>query len=183
MASSKEISVHRKAIQDFVIPKDTNALWIAKGEALSEKLQFSGILWCAGLITWKKLADQGYWIEGCAEGLGEDEDPCIETLTDNDLHWAKLTHADAPVEPRKHLIATYQISLSSEEWKIGAREAFYWHSSSQFLAALSKDGALKNKKHACGPGNTYKVLREHLGPAASIEIYLNEEDWRKSCTL
>jgi len=184
MASSKELVVTREKFLDYKIPAGTQALWIAKTDAVPENFSFNGILWSAGLHTWKKLAERGLWVHGSSEGLGEDEDPRIEILCRDGgpLRWAKLSHQEAISETSKTLVATYQVSVSASHWNMGPREAFYWHSSSQFLAALSKEPGLRHKNHACGPGNTYKLLREKLGPEASIEIYLDENDWRNVCT-
>lgn len=183
LASSKELKVERTHSLEYKISSGTQGLWVAKAEAFPEGLKFSGLVWTAGLQTWKKLAMQGVWVNGSSEGLGEDENPQIETLFGSVIRWAKLTHKDAPQEAGKDVIATYQVVVNATDWKMGAREAFYWNSGSQFLAALAKEPELRHKRHACGPGNTYKILRDQLGPQAPIEIYLDEEDWRKSCSL
>jgi hydroxymethylbilane synthase len=182
LASSKELKAVRSHSLSVNIPDAIQGLWVAKAEAFPEPLQFSGLVWTAGLQTWKKLAQRGIWVHGSSEGLGEDENPQIETLFGSVIRWAKLTHKDAPQEPGKEVIATYEVIVSAEAWQMGNREAFYWNSGSQFLAALKKEPGLIHKRHACGPGNTYKVLRDQLGPQASIEIYLDEENWRDQCS-
>lgn len=183
LASSKELKVTRTLSLPVQIPVHTQGLWVAKAEAYPEGLHFSGLVWTAGLQTWKKLAQEGVWVHGSSESLGEDENPQLDVLFGSQIRWAKLTHKDAPQEPGKDVLATYQVEISTADWNIGERDAFYWNSGSQFLAALQKEPKLRHKRHACGPGNTYKVLRDKLGPQASIEIYLDEEDWRKSCSL
>lgn len=183
LASSKELKIERRHALQVKIPAEIQGLWVAKAEAFPESLSFSGLVWTAGLQTWKKLAQRGIWVHGSSEGLGEDEQPQIESLFGAPLRWAKLTHKEAPQEPGKEVIATYEVSVSAEAWLIGDREVFYWNSGSQFLAAFKKEPKLIHKRHACGPGNTYKVLRDQLGPQASIEIYLDEENWRDLCSL
>lgn len=183
MASSHEIKVERTGPLEVSIPASVEGLWVAKADAYPENLKFTGHVWTAGLQTWKKLAERGVWVHGSSEGLGEDENPQLEILLGQQIHWAKLTHQGAPQEPGKEILATYRVEALAQEWSLGAREAFYWRSGSQFLAALQKEPSLVNKRHACGPGNTYKVIRDHLGPQALIEIYLDEEHWRKSCSL
>jgi hydroxymethylbilane synthase len=183
LASSKELKVTRSQTFKVEIPPQTQGLWVAKADAYPEHLKFQGLVWTAGLQTWKKLAKLGVWVNGTSDGLGEDEGAQIEILFGGAVRWAKLTHVEAPQEPGKDILATYQVEVSAENWSMGAREAFYWNSGSQFLAALEKEPLLKHKRHACGPGNTYKVLRDKLGPQASIEIYLDEENWRISCSL
>ncbi len=185
LASSKELKVERIHYLDVNIPSGIQGLWIAKAEAFPEPLSrsFDGLIWTAGLQTWKKLALQGVWVHGSSEGLGEDENPQIENLFGSVISWAKLTHKEAPRDPPKEVIFTYELTISAEDWKMGAREVFFWNSGSRFLAALKKEPDLIHKRHACGPGNTYKVLRDKLGPQAAIEIYLDEENWRASCCL
>ena len=181
LASSKELSVQRKYLPDVQISA-ASALYITKSEAKPSALQPTGLVWTAGLRTWQSLAEEGIWVHGTSESLGEIEDPRIEVLNGGAIDWTKLTHKGAPTASNMRVLETYEIEISVQSWSRGSREAFYWHSGSQFLAALAKDSALKEKNHFCGPGNTYKILREKLGPAASIEIYLDEEDWRKSCS-
>jgi hydroxymethylbilane synthase len=183
LASSKELKMERTHRLQASIPIGIQGLWIAKAEALPESLRFSGLVWTAGLQTWKKLSQLGVWVHGSSESLGEDENPQIESLFGAPVRWAKLTHKDASQEPGKEVIPTYEVVVSVKDWQMGTREAFYWNSGSQFLAALGKEPALVHKRHACGPGNTYKVLRDKLGHQASIEIYLDEENWRAACSL
>lgn len=183
LGSSRELKVTRTKTLPVEIPPHIDGLWVAKAEAYPEDLRFTGLVWTAGLQTWKKLAQRGVWVNGSSEGLGEDEDPRLEILFAAKPRWAKLTHTGAPQEPGKEILPTYQVEVSAQDWKLGEREAFYWNSGSQFLAALQHEPQLIHKRHACGPGNTYKVIRDHLGPQASIEIYLDEEHWRRSCSL
>jgi hydroxymethylbilane synthase len=183
LGSSKGLKVERTPVLQVSIPDGIQGLWVAKAEAYPPSLSFRGLVWTAGLKTWKKLAHQGVWVHGSSEGLGEEENPQIETLFGSAIRWAKLTHKEAPQEPGKEVIPTYEIAVSAKDWQIGTREAFYWNSGSQFLAALKKEPNLIHKRHACGPGNTYKVLRDKLGAQGSIEIYLDEENWRASCSL
>lgn len=182
LASSKELKVARTKSWSVEVPAHIDGLWVAKAEAYPEDLHFKGLVWTAGLQTWKKLAQRGVWVNGSSEGLGEDEDPRLEILFAAKPRWAKLTHTGAPQEPGKEILPTYQVEVSAQDWSLGEREAFYWNSGSQFLAALQHEPQLIHKRHACGPGNTYKVIRDHLGPQASIEIYLDEEHWRRSCS-
>lgn len=183
LASSKELRVERSHRIQINIPEGVQGLWVAKFEAFPQSSSFRGLVWTAGLQTWKKLAQQGLWVHGSSEGLGEDENPQIETLVGSAIRWAKLTHKDAPQEPGKEVIPSYEVTVSAKDWQMGDREVFFWNSGSQFLAAFKKEPGLVHKRHACGPGNTYKVLRDILGPQASIEIYLDEENWRMSCSL
>jgi hydroxymethylbilane synthase len=195
MVTSRELQVSREPLDKIEWPARVQALWVSKAEALPPDLPVgftSGkLVWSAGLQTWRKLAARGVWVHGSSEGLGEEEGPRVETLFGGAIRWTKLTHADAPVAgeaagAQMQTLATYKISIAADLWSakinIAEKAAFFWHSGSQFLAALAKVPELRNKKHACGPGSTYKVLRETLGAQGSVEIFLDEEEWRKSCS-
>lgn len=39
-----------------------------------------GFTWTSGLTVWRRLAEQGQWVNGSAEGLGEDEDPRVDVI-------------------------------------------------------------------------------------------------------
>jgi hydroxymethylbilane synthase len=208
LASSRELQVTREPIADLAWPKDLGALWIAKAEALPEALpeavsaaEFTAdkLVWTAGLQTWRKLAARGVWVHGSAEGLGEEENPRLEILQDGAIHWTKLTHADVSPQAASAstcsgtpmtILPTYRVRVSTDAWTAAEaagtgptqKAAFFWHSGSQFLAALAKWPELRQRKHACGPGSTYKVLREKLGNAGAIDIFLDEAEWRKSCS-
>src|SRR6266480_2159799 len=85
------------------------ALWIAKADALPDDWQVepNQIVWASGAQTWKRLAQRGVWVNGCAESLGEHESPNIETLVGGELNWQKLTHADGYADGAMPAVATY----------------------------------------------------------------------------
>ena len=60
------------------------ALFIARADALPEGFcpdpAARQKVWCAGVQTWVKLAALGVWVNGCHDGLGEQEDPGIDLL-------------------------------------------------------------------------------------------------------
>lgn len=182
LMSSRELSATREPIEAIQWPKDISALWISKEEALPKEFKFEGPVWCAGVITWYKLASRGVWVNGTAEGLGEDEEPRLEALLGENITWTKLTHQDA-VASQPQSVATYKVSIEAQASQFENKQAFFWHSGSQFLAALMAVPGLKSKFHACGPGTTAKVLQKHLGPQARVDIFLNEEEWRTTCSL
>lgn len=134
-----------------------NALFVASAFAWDEKLDFDGILWTPGLPTWKKLAEKGIWVHGCAEGLGEREDPRLSELAPN-LQWASLSHGAAPRGERGPVIATYDL-VPKKDAIAPVGEELHWTSAFLFDEALRRWPELKNRKHGCGPGKTLDGLK------------------------
>lgn len=167
---------------------DINALLVARSDAWPEGLSFSGILWAAGLKTWRALAQKGLWVNGTFDGLGEQESAGIDVLAEGPLKWAKFTHEEG--YPSKNstyeLIATYRLEWPETPEKLDRKKCFYWHSGSQFLKHVAKNPSIAGEFHGCGPGNTYQVIRDYLTTHHlhhdQLRIFLNEEDWRQQCT-
>ncbi|MEN0058680.1 MAG: hydroxymethylbilane synthase, partial [Bdellovibrio sp.] len=105
------------------------------------------------------------------------------------LQWSKLSHQDSSVpEEKMPVLATYSLQLTGPSIQsLQGKEAFFWRSGSQFLAALQVDSSLLDKYHACGPGNTHAVISDVLKKKSRYEtsrlsLFLDVEDWRKQCT-
>ncbi|QDK39151.1 hydroxymethylbilane synthase [Bdellovibrio sp. NC01] len=188
---ASEASSQRQALNNWSLPAGTNALYVARSEAWPEKLTANAqdyFVWTAGLKTWKNLAQKGIWVHGCSESLGEQEEARIDVLGGK-LTWAKLSHEtgyqeNAAVMP---LVATYSLSAEMKLPEVAKTESFFWASGSQFLQAAEQAPEILNKHHACGPGNTYKVIRQYLEEknkfdAKHLQVFLDQEDWRKQCT-
>ncbi|UOF00816.1 hydroxymethylbilane synthase [Bdellovibrio reynosensis] len=186
---SSDVKADRVPLENVKIPAGTSALYVARSEAWPEGLNFAGFVWTAGLKTWKSLAQKGIWVHGCSESLGEQEDARMDILAGNSLAWAKLSHEegferDAGVMP---LVATYSLKPQGVLNSFTGKESFFWSSGSQFLQAMQEAPEILNKHHACGPGNTYKVIRAYMEKKNAFDpkrlnIFLDQDDWRKQCT-
>ena len=156
-------------------PPDGTALWIAKADALpaSWKLECNQIVWASGLQTWRRLAQRGVWVNGCAESLGEHESPRIETLAGSEIKWLKLTHTEG-YQGEMPILATYRLVPRDGVPDFKGRKHFFWKSGSSFEYALSQNPWLTEMKHYCGPGNTQRVLQKH-----GIEpfVFLDHSRW------
>ncbi len=154
-------------------------LWIARAEALPEGWLPGAdhVVWVAGLKTWRRLAARGVWVNGSAEGLGEQEDPRLETLVDRRLDWLKLTH-DEGEEGGMATLATYRLAptepVTSDRLDPARHDYLFWTSGSSFRQALASAPWLREKVHFCGPGNTFRALS-----AAGIEphVFLDHQHW------
>ena len=151
-------------------------LWFAKADALPEdaRISDSQIVWTAGSKTWLKLVSRGIWVNGSTDGLGEQEDPRIETLTGGSVNWTKITHADAPSENGARALATYRLVPKADAPNIEGKKYFFWSSGSAFERALSLNWWLKSMTHFCGPGNTQKTLERN---GVEPHIFLSHEQW------
>jgi hydroxymethylbilane synthase len=194
---SAEINVTRKPLEGWSIPTETQALYVSRSEAWPEHFNFKNYVWAAGLKTWKNLAQKGIWVHGTSESLGEREHAQIEILahqTPGSMKWAKLTH-DAHLSNENQeiftdgvtVIPTYSLEIQDDFNSCKGKESFYWNSGSQFLTAAQQLPEILEKQHACGPGNTFEIIRKHLEEnnkfdQTKLRIFLDQDDWRKQCT-
>jgi len=157
------------------IPED-RALWIAKSDALPEGRYSNPLVWTSGSETWFKLARRGVWVNGSNESLGEELNPELETLF-GDLPWLKLSHASAPTD-RMPTLATYQLVPKEPAPNMNGHTDYFWMSSSAFERALELNPEIRRARHACGPGNSARRIRELLGTGGQLQIFLSYEDWK-----
>tara|TARA_B100001123_G_C15339800_1_gene1034352 strand:- start:720 stop:2249 length:1530 start_codon:yes stop_codon:yes gene_type:complete len=142
------------------------------------KLHSSNYIWTSGMKTWENLANRGIWVNGTSDGIGEDFDQNIESLTKNP--WIKLTHNKASKIGRiKKIIPTYKLLEKKINKNIEERTHFYWMSASAFKLAVAKLPKIIKAEHACGPGNTYKEIKKMIKNESKLTIYLSYEDWKK----
>jgi hydroxymethylbilane synthase len=141
-------------------------------------------VWTSGTASWFKLASQGVWVEGCAEGLGFEG--VIWMLYEKVLGlpeltgWSVLTHQDAledwvllGMKPW----ATYKLNLN---YRIDAITSLkqasfiFWSSGTQINRLLRE--ALPNARHACGSGKTAAYLRDKFG--IEPDVFPSADEWR-----
>lgn len=187
---SHEVKAERIPLPTKALPSSTNALYVARSEAWPEGLSSPGFVWTAGLKTWKNLAQKGIWVHGCSEGMGEQEDARLDILAGAPVKWAKLSHDEGyeSSNEKMPLIATYSLKPTGNLGPFTGKESFFWSSGSQFLQALQEAPEIINKHHACGPGNTYKVIRSYMEKHNAFDperltIFLDQEDWRQQCKM
>jgi hydroxymethylbilane synthase len=156
--------------------KPTSALWIAKADALPDDwpVDPNQVVWTSGAQTWQRLAQRGFWVNGCAESLGEHESPNIETLVGGELNWHKLTHADGYMDGAMANLATYRLVPKNGNLNLEGKTHFFWKSGSSFEYALALNPWLKRMTHSCGPGNTQRILSRH---GIEPHIFLGYGQW------
>ncbi len=180
--NSKEAKLFTAEAISVRNPDNSAALWVAKAEALPGdwKVETAQIVWSSGVQTWKHLTKRGVWVNGCAESLGEQESPNIETIAGADLKWMKLTHATGYLNGAMPALATYRLIALNGSPDLKGRNYFFWKSGSSFEHALSLNPWLKEMTHFCGPGNTQRTLRKH-----GIEpfVFLDHAQWLEEMSL
>ena len=152
-------------------PIDADAVFVSNANALDQKdtdIARSKRVWTAGVKSWYKLAADGIWVEGCADGLGYDH--LIREMLGEDVlglpaceGWDILTHADAAERwegDAGHVISTYRLEPKNADKAIAALQKsdhVFWSSYSQYQAL--KDHVPSHATHICGPGKTAELLR------------------------
>jgi hydroxymethylbilane synthase len=152
------------------------ALWIAKADALPDdwKIEADKIVWASGVQTWKRLARRGVWVNGCAESLGEQESPRVDTLAGSDVNWLKLTHESGYTDGDIHSVGTYRLVPKDESIDLSGKKYFFWKSGSSFEHALSGNPWLKEMTHFCGPGNSQRILESN---GVEPHVFLDHRQW------
>ena len=160
----------------------TSPLWIAKADAFPDAASISDsqMVWASGLKTWERLAKRGVWVNGCAEGLGEQENPRIETIAGKEVQWTKLTHTDAPAGNGMPALPTYRLISKDSGPNIEGKRYFFWTSGSSFERALQLHPWMKSMTHFCGPGNTQQTLQRH---GIDPHVFLDHEQWLREMSL
>lgn len=182
-ASEREI-FNREPLDNVDIQNSlqhAKAYWIAKFQAWPKGLKAEGkLVWCAGLKTWRKLAQAGVWVNGSSESLGEDEVMRLEHLAsgfENPKAWLKLTHDQAP---QGQCLGTYCLTESEIPIDLTHKTHFYWSSISAFeWAKKNFPEQIAKGYHASGPGKTFAHLSKQQGLSHRPEVWLNQEEWRK----
>ena len=156
-----------------------HCFWVSRSSALPKDAQIdsTNIIWTSGIKTWKSLAQRGFWVNGTADGMGEDAYSNIDNLTLNP--WIKLTHKSSPKTKIKNIIHTYSLKELPIEKDIINRKFFYWMSSSAFNYVLKRYPEIIDKHHACGPGNTYKAIKKVIKDPKHLEVALSYNAWKK----
>lgn len=161
-------------------PADTRGFWVARADALPSdwRLASDRVVWAPGTATWRQLAARGIWVNGCADGLGDEEMPGVEALAGRALEWHRLTHVGATAPESFH---TYTIAWTLPD-DLPARTHFFWSSGGLFREALGRWPMLTDCWHASGPGRTSRTIREALPDQARASVWLDYESWLREVT-
>jgi len=162
-------------------PVNADGFWIARAEALPEQwtLPLDAIVWAAGTETWRRVAARGVWVNGCADGLGDDEPPPVDALAGRSVRWLRLTHdrAGAP-----DALATYHVETPLPD-DLPDRSHFFWTSGDLFKRAIARWPVIRDAWHASGPGHTRDTIRDVLGASDRTGVWLDRASWERDVCL
>jgi hypothetical protein len=166
------------------------AVFLAHWRAFNAGLRLHAAtrLWVSGTASWRRLAREGLWIEGCADNLGFAF--IAPTLRSPVLQlpplaaWTVLTRDDAMASwddgAVGRVIATYKVTPPADDRTLRAiREQvagathFFWGSAAQFRAV--RDWLPANSHHSCGPGKTYRALRQ--AGVGNLQAFPSRQEW------
>ncbi len=143
--------------KDFLTKAPRMAFFVAHADAWPNEMVQPKYVWTSGCATWKKLAAGGFWINGCQESFGENEDKRLSVLIP-EVKWTKLTHSEA--KSTDNLLVTYLLKISPRPWKPLVGNDFYWKSATLFNFFAERQPELLTKNHFCGPGNTFDEIKK-----------------------
>ncbi len=146
------------------------------------KIFNGGTIWAAGAKTMQVLAKEGFWVNGCADSMGDGQLRSLKeskflSLMIPDFKWNTLTGSTGN-STIGEVIPSYEhvINPPSDEYKkiIEETETFYWASFFQYQTYLNFFPQIKNRKHCCGLGKTFTAFQEK-----NIEVspFLGPEDF------
>lgn len=134
------------------------------------------IVWTAGVQTWMKLAEQGIFVNGTQDGMGERETTHLEHLCGN-LSWCKFSHEGAPSAEGK-VFATYRLKPKEDHPDLRGKTHFFWMSRTSFDRARELfPKEIENGHHACGPGHTHEYLRTQKFSSGPVKVFIGLEQF------
>ena len=158
-----------------------DAYRVARADALPDSWSFDDrtVLWAAGSTTWRRLAGRGLWVNGCADGLGDEEAPEVDVLAGRTLQWVSLTHDRCD---RNDALATYHVDPVLPD-DLPARSHFFWTSGDAFLRAVERWPSIRDGWHGSGPGRTRQTIVATVGATARTGVWLDRESWERDVCL
>jgi hypothetical protein len=159
-----------------------DGFWVSRAEALPPHWAVTPhtIIWAAGESTWRRLVARGTWVNGCTDGLGDEEAPAVDLLAGRPVAWVRLTHSGGTGNPGA--LATYEVVRDLPD-DLSTYSHFFWTSGSEFRRALDRWPGLADRWHGSGPGSTARAIAEALGSASRHGIWLDYEHWLSEVSL
>ena len=159
-------------------------------DILNKNKDFQKFLFAAGTKTMREMAALGFWVHGCADGLGETE---LVRLRNSEFlklfykdHYAlEILSHDKTQSELAAVTPTYThlIHEISKEYRheLLSCELFYWTSATEYRFFINLIPELAKKIHACGLGKTYDELTQKEKVSAVPFLSMREfEQYLKS---
>jgi hydroxymethylbilane synthase len=140
----------------------------------------------SGTKTWLALAQQGFWVEGCADGLGfENFLPALQmpliNIQKDDI--CLLTHEEAAGRWQQkgyHAVAAYKLVPADNRHirsQIENADFIFWSSFSQFKEY--RHACKQDVIHACAGGETGVLIKQQGILPVIFPTIKSFEQWRK----
>lgn len=140
-------------------------------------------LFCSGASTMKRLAKAGYLVHGAADYRGVNSiteitrSKAVQLMLGGDFPWKVLTNDESTSELGE-TIACYRRKLgevdAGYEEELKKINSFFWTSFPQYKIFVEKYPFIKNKKHFCGLGKTFRAFSDEgvaVTPVPSIKEF------------
>ena len=139
-----------------------------------------GSLWAAGSKTMKRLIEKGYWVQGCADSLGDEviknlQDSKVIQMMLKDLPWKVLTNDESKSELGE-VIPAYTREIKEANKDILNCNAFFWASFYQYQQYVKAYPKIKDRFHGCGLGKTLQQFKDEgikVTPFSGFREFLN----------
>lgn len=151
------------------------ALFMARAEAWPKGFHAEPhqVVWAAGVKTWQKLAAQGHWVNGCSDGLGDQDVAQLQHLV-GPIEWSKLTHQMAGGQRD---VVTYHLKPLQSVPNLKGKTHFFWMSGTSFEQARKHyPEIIAAGRHSCGPGQTYNYLKQQ-SLAHPVKVFIDQEQF------
>lgn len=161
-------------------------LYVTSRHSLSSIEKAPKSLWAAGTKTMRELNSRGFWVNGCADSLGDEEiaklrkSKALSLMVNTEEPLYVLTNDEATSSLGK-AVPTYtrvvvENNDKSFEERISATDVFYWTSFFQYKTYIERFPQIKNRIHTCGLGKTYLQFKErniNILPMSSMVEFQN----------
>ncbi|MBC7540752.1 MAG: hydroxymethylbilane synthase [Bacteriovorax sp.] len=161
-------------------------LYVTSKYCLTSVVATPKSLWAAGTKSMKDLAARGFWVNACADSLGDAEiknfreSKAIALMVDTNASMSILSNTEATstlgnIVPCYKRVIAPDISKSFEE-KILSTDVFYWTSFFQYKTYVERFPEIIDRVHVCGLGKTYQQFKEqniNIHPMSSMVEFKN----------
>lgn len=165
--SSKETVSKRKPLTSETDLTDLGvgrkAFVVTKYEGLEkffDQAGLSDVVFASGLKTWKKFYNNGVWVHGCLDNLGEEAFEPDVLARGFERIWLTRRGVEGPKTFKTIEVYDLETSIDPESFK--DKDYFVWTSGELFTNCLKNHPELKNKCHFIGMGRSRDALSPSL---------------------
>lgn len=169
--SADVVEEHHVMKQKFLLNREVSAVFVDRLPQPGVDLGQVNRLWVGDTATWLALAKKGFWVEGCADGLGLNfiapwlDTPLLDLPKSEVLVLAEATEERYWEEDGWNAISTAEISirlLPGAAEKLRAADFVFWTNAAHYTVCKKLLG--EKIQHGCLPGSTaWWLERQKVG--------------------